>query len=224
MEKVEVYDCDWLEELMHESKEEKAIQKEITEEQKTFEKSPEYKEHHKRWMSLHRKLKKVRDERMNRYRAKRKENAKEVHIMSSEERMEFRKRAKEEADRKFHEMPFAYQEAKLASDNLTDSMKEQLIRELRMSIKSVEDIPELANKKTTEKDLDELAHILVQTVIDFAKERNLQEIDGVYFQADGLESSIKEGEWQPATDINMRVEGSEVVDKWPERRIIGHVW
>ena len=61
--------------------------------------------------------------------------------------------------------------------------------------------------KTKEEHIEELQKILVQTCIDYINKHGLTDIWGVYFQADNLNTSAKFGEWTPATDSSISVEG-----------------
>lgn len=55
--------------------------------------------------------------------------------------------------------------------------------------------------------IKELQEILVQTCIDYINKNGLTDIWGVYFSADSLDFSAKEGEWTPSTDSYIKVEG-----------------
>ena len=55
--------------------------------------------------------------------------------------------------------------------------------------------------------IKELQEILVQTCIDYINKNGLTDIWGVYFSADSLNFSAKEGEWTPSTDSYIKVEG-----------------
>lgn len=70
-----------------------------------------------------------------------------------------------------------------------------------------DDLPEYINPVTTTDDIKELQKKLVQTCIDFIKEKNLTDIVAVRFNVDGLEDSIEFGEWTPAMDSYIGVEG-----------------
>ena len=59
--------------------------------------------------------------------------------------------------------------------------------------------------------LNELHHILVQTVIDFVKEKDLKNVWAVRFSADSLQDSANFGIWSPETDSYLGVEGIEDV-------------
>jgi len=67
----------------------------------------------------------------------------------------------------------------------------------------------IENPQTTQQDIKELLEILVQTTIDFIKERGLKDLDAVGFSADSLQESSKYSEWTPATDASIRVYGQE---------------
>ena len=70
-----------------------------------------------------------------------------------------------------------------------------------------DDLPKYINPVTTTNDIKELQEKLVQTCIDFVKEKNLTDIDMVRFNVDGLEDSIEFGEWTPGMDSYIGVEG-----------------
>lgn len=70
-----------------------------------------------------------------------------------------------------------------------------------------DDLPKYFNPVTTTDNIKELQKKLVQTCIDFIKEKNLTDIDAVRFNVDGLEDSIEFGEWTPGMDSYIGVEG-----------------
>lgn len=71
-----------------------------------------------------------------------------------------------------------------------------------------DDLPKYENPVTTTNDIKELQQRLVQTCIDFIKEKNLTDIDAVRFNVDGLTgNAIEFGEWVPAMDSYIGVEG-----------------
>lgn len=93
-----------------------------------------------------------------------------------------------------------------------------------------DDLHEYINPVTTTDDIRELQKKLVQTCIDFIKEKNLTDIDAVRFNVDGLEDSIEFGEWTPGMDSYIGVEGLQPIsslNKYDEpytfrvRRLIG---
>lgn len=71
-----------------------------------------------------------------------------------------------------------------------------------------DDLPKYINPVTTTEDIKELQQRLVQTCVDFIKERNLTDIDMVRFNVDGMtRNAIEFGEWVPAMDSYIGVEG-----------------
>ena len=70
-----------------------------------------------------------------------------------------------------------------------------------------DDLPKYINPVTTTNDIKELQERLVQTCIDFVKEKNLTDIVAVRFNVDGLEDSIEFGEWTPGMDSYIGIEG-----------------
>ena len=82
-----------------------------------------------------------------------------------------------------------------------------------------DDLPKYENPVTTTNDIKELQVRLVQTCVDFIKERNLTDIDAVRFNVDGLEDSIEFGEWTPGMDSYIGVEGLQsisLLDRYDE--------
>lgn len=65
------------------------------------------------------------------------------------------------------------------------------------------------NPITTQENINELHHILVQTCLNYMVEHGLTDIDEIDFTADGLSSSYKYKEWTPATDSSLTVIGLE---------------
>lgn len=65
------------------------------------------------------------------------------------------------------------------------------------------------NSITTQENIDELHHILVQTCLDYMVEHGLTDIDEISFLADGLSSSYKYKEWTPGIDSSLTVIGLE---------------
>ena len=71
-----------------------------------------------------------------------------------------------------------------------------------------DDLPNYINPTTTTNDIKELQERLVQTCIDFIKEKNLTDIDMVRFNVDGLTgNAIEFGEWVATMDSYIGVEG-----------------
>lgn len=65
------------------------------------------------------------------------------------------------------------------------------------------DLPEYKNPISTYSDARDLLNILVQTTINFLKERKLGDVYEVSFSADGLYDSVNYGEWTPSTDASI---------------------
>lgn len=86
------------------------------------------------------------------------------------------------------------------------------------------DLDKYKNPKTTKSDIKDLHELLVQTCINFIKERNLTEIYEIKFGVDGLENdAIEFGEWTPGMDSSLSVVGlqKEDDDDFRVRKIIG---
>ena len=86
------------------------------------------------------------------------------------------------------------------------------------------DLDEYKGSKTTKSDIKDLHKLLVQTCINFIKERNLTDIYEVSFGVDGLENdAIEFGEWTPGIDSSLSVIGlqKEDDDDFRVRKIIG---
>ena len=69
------------------------------------------------------------------------------------------------------------------------------------------DLPEYKNPISTTTDARDLLNILVQTTINFLKERKLDDVYEVSFSADGLYDSVAYGEWTPSTDASISFVG-----------------
>ena len=66
------------------------------------------------------------------------------------------------------------------------------------------------NPITTDSDASELQELLMQTTIDFIKERGLLDIDDISFSADGLFESINYNKWVPSTDSYIALYGKQI--------------
>ena len=66
---------------------------------------------------------------------------------------------------------------------------------------------EKPEEKTTIEHIKNLQEILVQTCIDYINYNGLTDIWAVRFSADSLDESSQYGEWTPATDSSITVEG-----------------
>ena len=69
------------------------------------------------------------------------------------------------------------------------------------------DLPDYENPISTSNDARDLLNILVQTTINFLKERELNDVYEVSFSADGLYDSVTYGEWTPSTDASISLVG-----------------
>ena len=79
-----------------------------------------------------------------------------------------------------------------------------------------EDVPYTKEVMTSEQ-INELHHLIVQTAINFCKERNINDVEEIHFGVDCLKNSIEFGEWTPCTDSYLSIYGYE--DN--EKRLIG---
>lgn len=69
------------------------------------------------------------------------------------------------------------------------------------------DLPDYKSPISTSDDAKDLLNILVDTTIDFLKERKLDDVYEVSFKADGLYDSVAYGEWTPSTDASISFVG-----------------
>lgn len=69
------------------------------------------------------------------------------------------------------------------------------------------DLPEYENPISTYTDARDLLNILVQTTINFLKDKKLDDVYEVSFSADGLYDSVEYGEWTPSTDASISFVG-----------------
>lgn len=86
------------------------------------------------------------------------------------------------------------------------------------------DLSDYENPVTTHKDIRDLQERLIQTCIDFIRERKLTDIYEVGFSVDGLERNAFEfGEWVPAIDSYISVTGLQNDENanWRVRKLIG---
>lgn len=78
------------------------------------------------------------------------------------------------------------------------------------------------NPKTTIENIQELQKLLVQTIINYCVENNLQEIDEVNFNVNSLSgASFITKQWTPATDSYIEVIGLQKEGKYTVRKLIG---
>ena len=69
------------------------------------------------------------------------------------------------------------------------------------------DLPVYKSPISTSDDAKDLLNILVDTTIDFLKERKLDDVYEVSFGADGLYDSVAYGEWTPSIDASISFVG-----------------
>ena len=82
------------------------------------------------------------------------------------------------------------------------------------------DLPDYKSPISTSDDAKDLLNILVDTTIDFLKERKLDDVYEVSFSADGLHDSVAYGEWTPSTDASISFVGlQEDEDEDKEYRV-----
>lgn len=78
------------------------------------------------------------------------------------------------------------------------------------------------NPKTTIENIQELQELLVQTIINYCVENNLQEIDEVNFNVNGLSGdSFRVKQWTPGADSHIEVIGLQKEGKYTVRKLIG---
>lgn len=79
--------------------------------------------------------------------------------------------------------------------------------------------------KTKQSDIRDLHNLLVQTCINFIKERELFDINEVSFGVDGLEEGVEYGEWTPGVDSSISVVGLQDDGKsWTDSKGVKHPW
>ena len=185
---------DYYKVLSTESEEEIRYQDLIREENERYEKTDGYIEHHQRVHELYEKL--------HASFVKRLDMAKE----HRPKRSTFVDGSYKSAEKPKVEDSKELTDAICAVQKLSDHDKRMLwYRCMR------EDIPVDESKKVDDETMNELHHILVQTMIDFINEKGLKNVEAVSFSADGLIESANFGEWTPATDSFLTLEG--IVDE-----------
>lgn len=104
------------------------------------------------------------------------------------------------------------------SDKYDDDFKDILVkvnalsdRDKRMLylISMDDEIPYREEMAIDRENVVELHNLLVQTVIDYINSHKdkMANLDAIYFNADALQTSAKDGEWTYATDSYIRLEG-----------------
>lgn len=92
--------------------------------------------------------------------------------------------------------------------------RDSRIKDLKAELRNLKkDLDYYKNPVTKKSDIKELQELLVQTCINFIKERNLSDIYNIGFGCDGLTDSIEFGEWTPNMDSNICVEGLQYDEK-----------
>lgn len=189
--------------LLGETDKEKAIWAEINKERKRFEESAEHIEHDKKLDELLNKLQDAKNERLQEaHKHRRHRKAKSIDLESPE----FKKAQEEKRLARMN----SYSKKLKASINLFNELTEDEKAAFnRETFVRIIDREKIKNPQTTKQDMKELLEILVQTTIDFIKERGLKDLDAVGFSADSLQESSKYSEWTPATDASIHVYGQE---------------
>lgn len=67
----------------------------------------------------------------------------------------------------------------------------------------------------TKEQINELHHLLVNTVVDYINKNNVEDLQEVRFNADELQASARYGKWCPETDSYLGCIGY----KWSEDRL-----
>ena len=104
------------------------------------------------------------------------------------------------------------------SDRYSDDFKDTLLKvnslsdldKRRLYLISMDDeIPYREEMAIDRENVVELHNLLVQTVIDYINSHKdkMANLDAIYFNADALQESAKDGEWTCATDSYIRLEG-----------------
>lgn len=170
------------------SPEEQAVRDEITRENERFENTPEYKEHWDKVQALMKKEHDLFTERLN--------QAKK----SRPERRRFKTKAIPVTNNKPERDPKV--DALVNEINALPHKDKTYVGIACFS----EDIPVDTEKSVNKEDLNELHEILVQTVLDYIKEKSLSDVYSVSFSADSLQESAEYGMWCPATDSYLELD------------------
>lgn len=171
------------------SEEEVQIGNEITKENERFENTPEYKEHWDKIKSLMKKENEIFNARLEQARSTR--PTRRLSITKPVKQTPVKSEDEEKADAiisAIEELPFGQKQ--------------------RVALTCFrEDIPKDESMAIDDATLDELHRVLVQTCIDFIKEKGLKDVYSVSFSADSLQESAEYGTWCPATDSFLEVDG-----------------
>lgn len=218
----------YFDEILKEDPREVEIQKQIEKETDEFEATPEYKAHNERLMALWKEGDKIRAERFNRRIVKRRrhydvspnltpEQEEERERKWKAEVEERRRREWEELDPEMKAMILKYREFSKSEKRKFNNIKED------DRSQNYDEFPKAKTSKLTKDDMRDLERVLVQTTIDFLKERSLDDVNEVHWGADGLLDSVKRGEWTCSTDSSIWFGGyeHEEGDKYGYRTFIG---
>lgn len=204
---------DWLTE---DSEEEKRIFAEIDEETDRFNSTPEYKAYKERLDSLYKQLRCAHEDRMK---EAQKHRVRRPVVKSKEDATTFRARVEQENKERFEKLPMHMQDIINAYNSLSESEKTVFTKECWRA--NYGEIKKAENPQTTQKNLEELLTILVQTTIDYINDNGLKDIQEVHFGADSLQESAKYGEWSPATDASIKAYGAVIEDQLSVRTDLG---
>lgn len=182
---------DYYDALVTRGDEENRILGLIDEENEKFESNEFVKQHRKLVDSLYKEENKAFLERMSK--VKEMNPTRRKHVLKSKPLAERKKKIEDSPE---------LVDAISAVSKLSESDKKNLyFRCLK------EEIPESKENRVDDDTMSELHYILVQTVIDFINEKKLSNVEAVSFSADGLRESSQYGEWTPATDSFLTLEG-----------------
>ena len=171
------------------SEEEKQIGDEITKENERFENTPEYKEHWDKIKTLMKRESDVFNARLEQARLIR--PTRRFSGIKPTKQKSVKTEDEEKADaiiNAIEELPFG-QKQRVAMTCFR------------------EEIPKDESMAIDDATLDEFHRVLVQTCIDFIKEKGLKDGYSVSFSADSLQESAEYGTWCPATDSFFEVDG-----------------
>jgi hypothetical protein len=182
---------DYYDALVTRGDEENRILGLIDEENKKFESNEFVKQHRKLVNSLYEEENKAFHERMSK--VKEMNPTRRKHVIKSEPLPERKKKIEDSPE---------LVDAISAVSKLSEADKKNLYFRCLS-----EEIPESKENRVDDDTMSELHYILVQTVIDFINEKKLANVEAVRFSADGLRESSHYGEWTPATDSFLTLEG-----------------
>ena len=201
-----VYISDYFDAILHESDAEKQVKEEINKKMEEFENSDAYKAHRAELDKLFKKESELKAARL--------ENAKEkrpvrlpIKAKTPEEMEQFRKDALKKKEERINALPERLKNAIKAFESLTED--EKMVFSTETHTHRQPDLDKYSNPQITHEQTIDLHYVLVQTCIDYINEHGLKDVDAVYFGADALQESSRFGEWTPATDSYLNLEGLE---------------